>query len=803
MKVHKKIYGSVASRTTFIVLAVLTIILVSAGLWQMKYAKQLVADEVRWQATRSMESATKVIDNRMRNIETAVNVAAEYGGVAAADEKQVLRFLDGFISSLDDITAATILYKADYFPQHGRYFAPTVVRDSAGNGIHHYEIGGPEHNFCYLETDSNWVYTNKLKHGYWSLPFVAISTRHAMVSYSVPLYDSNGSIFAVLCASVDLRWVEKIVEEAKPYEYAKVSVLSRDARFICHPDPNSVMSVNAIALAREKGGEKAVELTNKMLRLEYGIDTMTAPLITSKTSVDSTSTTPQKTEDLVVYYAPIERMQWSVSYTIPESKIMEHPNELGRNMLKLLAILLVVISMVIYIIIRAQLYPLKQLVKSAQNVAEGNFKMKLPVINTQDEISRLRDAFESMQVSLDEYFNKLQETAASKASIESELRIASGIQMAMLPKTYPPYPDREDIDIYGSLTPAKEIGGDIFDFYIRDEKLFFCIGDVSGKGVPASLVMAVTKTLFRSVSSHEASPERIVTSINETMSEKNDSNMFVTLFVGVLDLPSGRMRYCNAGHDAPVLMGMSVGHLPVDSNVPVGVMPHWKFTAQETKIDPQTVIFLYTDGLTEAENESHGQFGEKRMLETASNKLKEMSPKAIIEKMTEEVNAFVGNAEQSDDLTMLAIQYTKHQHDVKMQRSITLVNDVQEVGKLAEFVDGVCETIGLGMSEAMQLNLAMEEAVVNVMNYAYPAGEKGDINIEAQANDVELKFVISDNGIAFDPTSKESVDTSLDVDERPIGGLGIHLIRNLMDSINYERTDGKNVLTLLKKLKND
>ncbi|MBO7661294.1 MAG: serine/threonine-protein phosphatase, partial [Bacteroidaceae bacterium] len=175
--------------------------------------------------------------------------------------------------------------------------------------------------------------------------------------------------------------------------------------------------------------------------------------------------------------------------------------------------------------------------------------------------------------------------------------MAQNIQMSMLPKTYPPYPERNDIEIYGSLTPAKGVGGDLYDFFIRDEKLFFCIGDVSGKGVPASLVMAVTRTLFRNIATHNVEPSHIVETMNMNICEGNDNNMFVTMFVGVLDLATGHLCYCNAGHDAPYIQ---TAQLPCNPNLPVGVMSEWKFTEQETTLNSNTMIFLYTDGLTEA-----------------------------------------------------------------------------------------------------------------------------------------------------------------------------------------------------------
>jgi sigma-B regulation protein RsbU (phosphoserine phosphatase) len=235
--------------------------------------------------------------------------------------------------------------------------------------------------------------------------------------------------------------------------------------------------------------------------------------------------------------------------------------------------------------------------------------------------------------------------------------------MSMLPKTFPPYPNRDDIDIYGTLTPAKGVGGDLFDFYIRDERLYFCIGDVSGKGVPASLVMAVTRSLFRNVSAHVSEPDKIATTLNNYMAEDNESNMFVTLFVGVLDLGTGHLLYSNAGHNSPLLIDKEVAFLPCDANLPIGVMGGWTFSLQETDLTPDSLLFLFTDGLNEAEDANHAQFGTDRMTTVADILLSQgvCRPQPFINKMSDAIHVFVGEAEQSDDLTMLAIQYNNAQ----------------------------------------------------------------------------------------------------------------------------------------------
>ena len=307
--------------------------------------------------------------------------------------------------------------------------------------------------------------------------------------------------------------------------------------------------------------------------------------------------------------------------------------------------------------IRRAIKPLGILSDTTQEVAKGNFDTALPTFKRHDEISQLRDSFDTMQHSLSRYVEELKASTAAKASIESELNVAHNIQMSMLPKAFPAFPNRKDIDLYGSLTPAKGVGGDLFDFFIRDERLFFCVGDVSGKGVPAALVMAVCRTLFRNVAAHTDSPAQIVETMNTNISEGNDNNMFVTLFVGALDLATGRLSYCNGGHNAPYIQSDS---LPVEPNLPVGAFPDWEFVEQETVMSPGSTIFLYTDGLTEAENATHDQFGEDRMTAILDAQTKQdASPETLISAMTDAVHQFVGDTEQSDDLTMLAIKYTK------------------------------------------------------------------------------------------------------------------------------------------------
>ena len=277
--------------------------------------------------------------------------------------------------------------------------------------------------------------------------------------------------------------------------------------------------------------------------------------------------------------------------------------------------------------------------------------------------------------------NRLRIVNEEKSRIDSELRAAANIQQGMLPKKFPPFPERDDIDVYGVLHPAKEIGGDLYDFYIRDEKLFFCIGDVSGKGMPASLMMAVTRSMFRIVSAQENNPQHIIEQMNNLVNEMNELSLFVTLFVGVLDLPTGKLRYCNAGHDAPLIMTKEVNKLNVLANLPVGVMSGILYMGQEIELDSETILFLYTDGLVEAKNGKREMFRERRMIYIAKEFITtdQTQLKHLTDQMVTEVKKFTGNIPQFDDLTMLAVKYKRIVHKEILCCSLVLKNDIQQL----------------------------------------------------------------------------------------------------------------------------
>jgi sigma-B regulation protein RsbU (phosphoserine phosphatase) len=739
-----------------------------------------------------VHTAMKVSNEKMNNVFSTVEVAVSNNTPEVEDnlydDHRQYFAVEHLLKLNSNIMGAAVAYNPDYEPKKGQPFSPYAYRN--GTDIYTKQLNTPEYDYLHQE----W-YTKPLAEGKgtWSEPYIDEGGGEVgMITYSQPIINSKGEIYAIQTADIALHWLSELMCELD--STTKQNMFKDSESF---PSYSFIVSHKGTIVAYPYKAELSYKTLYEFLEDHDGLED--ANEILSSNNGYTTVVQNNTGTMYVLFYSSIEHTGWTLVTIMPLKVILKPVGSIIGIFGILMLIGLIIVAVICRSAIRRVTMPITQFADSADEIASGNLSVELPTIKTKDEMLRLHNSFATMQKSLIQQIEETRSANEEKGRIESELNIARDIQMSMLPKTFPPFPDRNDIEIYGKQKPAKEVGGDLYDFYIRDEKLFFCIGDVSGKGVPASLVMAVTRTLFRTISFKEALPERIMFGINNAMADNNESNMFVTLFLGVLDLPTGRLRYSNAGHNAPMLIGQTIGLLPCAANVPLGVQTDWKFSQQETTIDLNTCIFLYTDGLTEAENAANEQFMEERMIEVAKGMSHE--PQQMIEQMFNAVHQFVGNAEQSDDLTMLAIQYTKPlEKDMKLQRSITLPNDIEKVPVLAEFVDEVCEIVGFDMSTTMGINLALEEAVVNVMSYAYQPGTMGNVNIEAIANETRLKFIISDWGTPFDPTAEKEVDTTLSAEERPIGGLGIHLVRQIMDSINYERIDGMNVLTLRKKL---
>ena len=384
---------------------------------------------------------------------------------------------------------------------------------------------------------------------------------------------------------------------------------------------------------------------------------------------------------------------------------------------------------------------------------------------------------------------KLNEVRLKEQQIENELSIARNIQKSLLPDK-PISEFNKTLDISGMQLPAKYVGGDLYDYYVRDDKLYFCIGDVSGKGMPAALLMAIAHSLFRTLSAHSDRPELIMQAINSSFSENNPDMMFITMFLGIMDLTTGEVNFCNAGHNPPMLIRSDHAEfLGTESCLLLGVDEGAEYWADTLQLEAGDTLLLYTDGLTEAENMQKQLLGEEQVLNTATS-FGNITTEEQIQKMHELVLKFADKAEQSDDLTMLAIRY------LGSNCTLTLSNNIQELNKLEPFLNNFFKQNSLNTSLLPQLNLALEEAATNVIMYAYPEGERGTAELTLDITEGQIHATLTDSGAPFNPLQQPETNLDVSLEERQIGGLGIHLIKEIMSKVEYEYVDGKNVLRM-------
>ena len=599
-----------------------------------------------------MEITNDEMDAWLTGIEvSAINVEDELKYNLGSPD-QVYFALSDELRLNPNTTGIGVGFKPDYFPQQGRWFEPYAVRDSLGTIITK-QIGGESHDYFEAAWFKEPLAQDK---GCWSEPYLDEAGACTMLcTYAMPVRKLDGEVIGVLGLDLALDWLKDQLAENDRKENSRTRgssmlgkfglnifsfILGDEGVYIVHPDESRVLSKTFFDYTpKGKAAEAYINAGKNMLQGKTGF---------SKIIV--------RGHRSYVFYGPLESTGWSMGIVVPAFNILLQGLFTGLLILLLIALGALIMAAVCRRDVHRATKPLVSLAESAGEIANGNFDTSLPEIKYRDEICYLRDSFDNMQKSLATYIDRLMSTTAQKASMESELAIAKNIQMSLLPKTFPPFPDRSDIDIYASLTPAKVIGGDFYDFFMQDGLLLFCTGDVSGKGVPASLVMAGISTQFRSIANHHPEPEKIIAALNESLIIRNESMMFCTLFAGTIDLKTGRLRYCNAGHNAPLVIGDDAHLLDVKSNLPIGIEPDWTFEAQEVTLAPGTTILLYTDGLTEAENQEKELFGCERMTEVADS-LRDKNPQELIKSLEETVHTFAGGAEQSDDLTMMAIKY--------------------------------------------------------------------------------------------------------------------------------------------------
>ena len=464
-----------------------------------------------------------------------------------------------------------------------------------------------------------------------------------------------------------------------------------------------------------------------------------------------------------------------------------------------IAVSLIAVLVGILVMRRTVIRPLKMLSRATDEFAVLSDYTRDKVIDlpirSMDEIGDLYRKTRSMQVKLLDYMDNLALVTTEKEHISTELNVANRIQADMLPRIFPPFPNRNEFNIFAEMTPAKEVGGDFYDiFFVDDDHLAMVVADVSGKGVPAALFMVIAKTLIKTTAQMGGSPSEILRSVNNQLCEGNEEEFFVTVWLGILEISTGNGWAVNAGHEHPVIRrgGGAFELVVYRHSVAVAVMPDVKFRQHEFHLDPGDTLFIYTDGVPEATNIDSELFGNDRMLQ-ALNEQPDRGPEELLPHLHGEISKFVGEAPQFDDITMLMLEYRGPEKAGELEIEARREN----LDQVLAFIGEHLERRGCPMKVKTQLDIAVEEIFVNIASYAY-GGEPGRavIRIRERHDPEGVSITFIDEGVPFDPLAKPDPDVTLAAGDRAIGGLGIYLVKKSMDDVRYEYKDKRNMLTL-------
>ena len=622
----------------WVVLFAAVIFVASLG-YMFNESRRTVKEEAVNRATQVLDNTVQRVTNILDRVEVATN-NTDWLPVRHLDAPDsMFVYCRRILENNPDLNGCSIAFEPYYFKDRGKYFSAYSNHD--GDTIKTIQEGNEYYDYFSMD----WYQLCKLlDKPCWTEPFIdynleGITSSEMIASFCKPLKDKNKQYIGTISVDISLGWLSKTISAVKPYPNSYSIMIGAGGTYFVHPDSTKLFYQTILTETLVKEDSARVALGLAMLNGEEGMRQLNFDGI-----------------DSYVFYKPLSTTGWSVAIVCPESDIFGGYNRLYRVVICIVMLGLLLMLYVFSRIIRHKLQPLGLLAQQAETIALGQFDAKLPKEGRNDEIGQLSEAFGNMQQSLVKYIDELKETTAMKASIENELKVASDIQMSMVPRIFPAFPNRKDIDLYASMTPAKEVGGDLYDFFVQDERLYFCVGDVSGKGVPASLFMAITRNMFRIIAQQGLTPAEIAERINVFLAKDNDRGMFVTMFIGIADLHSGRLDYCNCGHNAPIIDGQFL-KMQYD-NQPLGLWEDDPFYGESIEDMRGKQLLVYTDGLNEAENQEKELLGNKRLLELMADSAS-LDSRQVIDMLRKAVEQHRAGADPNDDLTLMCMKLIK------------------------------------------------------------------------------------------------------------------------------------------------
>ncbi len=600
--------------------------------------------------------------------------------------------------------------------------------------------------------------------------------RGKMITAFAPFYDGEGNFAGAMGLDILITDLYRAIVAIDMGRGAYAFLVDHNGKVISSPD-----DPNAEAAMLSEDADITPQIAQEIL--------------SGRTSVALSN------KNMYYAYTPIRSTGWKLCIKMPQNLVLSPLSYIYENMntaLMLLLMSFVVIQAAVRIAGRKfsekLVAPIHRLSQDVEEISGGDLEHRAEVMSD-DEIGDLAKNFNGMTESLRKYIANLADVTAEKERIGAELNIATQIQADMLPKIIPPFLNHEAFDISATMYPAKEVGGDFYDFFMIDEDhLALVMADVSGKGVPAALFMVIAKTLIKNRSMMGGTPGEILHDVNNQLCESNDSSLFVTVWLGILELSTGKVIASNAGHEPPAVRkaGGKYELFETTQNTAVAIIEDMEFTDGEFQLEHLDTIYLYTDGVTEATNINRQLYGTERMIDEL-NKTLGAPADEVLSIMNKSVMDFTGEAMQFDDLTMLCLQFFGRPDELTVEAKTERLHDV------IAFVDEYLEKWGCPMDFISEIELAVEEIFVNIAHYAYNDKEGGGtatISIRHLGKDVEIIF--TDSGTPYNPLEHDDPDITLSAEEREIGGLGIYIVKQSMNSVSYEYIGDNNVLKIRK-----
>ena len=770
--------GSITNRL-ILVISISTALIIGVGMFiDYQLSRTEILERVRVEAEETITSTILDLENLLDGVEGSTLFLGTVLRQRDYSREGLEQLLRDIVENNDDIFGSAIALNPDLV-EDPLGFAPYYFHDQGI--LTRADLAGDIDNY----QEKDWfVEPVRAEVPVWVEPYFDRGGGEIlMTTYSVPVFrvDESGQrfLYAVVTADVALEELQRYIGRLRLGEHGFGVLMSKEGVILAARDSDNIMrhyldtSQSAedrstwedMFQAALRGGVRARQTT---------CDNIPGKCMVRLGSMDSTG--------------------WPIGVLYSEDEILEplHDYQIRTALVSVLT--LVIMALAVAVITRRMTAPLSMLASASKEFAKGHFNTPLPSPEGNDEVAQLVRSFHAMQADLTHYVENLEEATASRSRLEGELTAAREIQMAMLPQGGEARDEGQHHSLWAQVRPAKSVGGDLYYFQQSGSRLWLAVGDVSDKGVPAALFMARAISLIQQQG--DTPPDEAMAILNNALESGNDNCMFVTLFLGVLDLTSGQLNFASGGHTPPVVLREgSAQALEQDDGPALGLASGLDFPMNSVRLEPGDRLVIYTDGIDEAFNPQGSMFGNERVLTTLEES-GQLAPGEAGSAFVNAVDDFAGEAPQSDDITLMMLDYggdgttetARHQQQFDLGSQLST--------RSGEWLEHLLEQAGTPPDVIMEMVLVQEELVTNVAKYS-GLGSDGVVQVSVAIGENTLQLEISDDGDPFDPlTEGQRAELGADIDHARVGGLGVHLVTQLTDSQSYRRENNRNVLTV-------